>query len=48
MVVFPERIRTEEVNYDNAKLASIPKGGHILNAVVEGVTEEVRRMLDET
>ena len=48
MVVFPERIRTDQVNYDNAKLASIPKGGHILNAAVEGVTAEVQKMLDQT
>ncbi len=47
MVVFPERIRPNEVNYDNAKLATIPKGGHILDAVVAGVTERVQQMLDE-
>ena len=47
MVVFPQRIRTGEVNYDNAKLATIPKGGEILNAVVAGVTEQVQQMLDE-
>ena len=46
MVVFPERIRTGEVNYDNAKLATIPKGGQILDAVVAGVTERVQQMLD--
>jgi len=48
MVVFPERIRTDQINFDNAKLASIPKGGHILNAAVEGVTAEVQKMLDQT
>ena len=47
MVAFPDRIRTDQVNYDNAKLASIPKGGQILNAVVEGVTERVQQMLAE-
>ena len=44
---FLQRIRTGEVNYDNAKLATIPKGGEILNAVVAGVTERVQQMLNE-
>ena len=47
MVTFPQRIRLDQINYDSAQLASIPKGGHILNAVVEGVAEEVRQMLGE-
>ncbi len=47
MVAFPQRIRADQVNYDSAQLASIPKGGFILNAVVEGVVGEVRQMLDE-
>ena len=47
MVNFPERIRTDQINYDNAKIATIPKGGHILNAIIEGVTGKVQEMLDE-
>ncbi len=47
MVSFPERIRTNQVNFDNAKLATIPKGGQILNAIIEGVTGRVEQMLDE-
>ena len=47
MVLFPERIRSDQVNYDNAMKASVPKGGHILNAVVDGVCGEVQKMLDE-
>ena len=46
MVSFPERIRGDQINYDNAKLATIPKGGHILNAIIDGVTEQVQQMLN--
>ncbi len=46
MVLFPERIRTDQINYDNAKKASVPKGGQILNAVVDGVSGEIQKMLD--
>ena len=48
MLAFPERIRTDEISYENAKRASLPKGGHILDAVVEGVSGEVRKMLEST
>jgi creatinine amidohydrolase len=47
MVAFPHRIRSDEVTYDSAQLATIPKGGHILNTVVDGVVDRVRQMLDE-
>ena len=46
MIAFPQRIRSDQIAYDSAKLATIPKGGHILNVVVEGVTERVRQMLE--
>lgn len=46
MIAFPQRIRTDQINYDNAKHASIAKGGHILEAVVEGVTKEIQHMLN--
>ena len=45
MVAFPERIRPDAVNYDSAMLASIPKGGQILNAVVDGVAGKVSELL---
>ena len=45
MVAFPHRIRQDQINYENAKLASIPKGGNILNAVLHGVAEQVCQML---
>ncbi len=48
MIAFPQRIRSDQITYDSAKLATIPKGGHILNVVVEGVTARVSEMLDET
>ncbi|HCK12767.1 TPA: hypothetical protein DHW51_01495 [Candidatus Poribacteria bacterium] len=47
MVVFPQRIRQDQINYENAKLASIPKGGHILDAVINGVAEQVCEMLGQ-
>lgn len=47
MVAFPERIRSDQVNYDSAQLATIPKGGNILHTVVESVAGEVQQMLDE-
>ena len=46
MVAFPQRIRSDQINYDSAKLATIPKGGHILNTVVDGVVARVRQMLE--
>jgi len=46
MVAFPQRIRSDQITYDSAKLATLPKGGHILNVVVEGVIERVRQMLE--
>jgi creatinine amidohydrolase len=48
MVAFPERIRPDQVNYDSAKLAALPKGGQIMHAVIEGVVQRVRAMLEET
>ena len=47
MVNFPDRIRDDQINYENAKLATIPKGGHILSAIIDGVTEQVQQMLDQ-
>ena len=46
MLVFPERVRMDEMNYENALQGTVPKGGHILEAVVEGVSGEVQRMLE--
>ena len=46
MVAFPERIRSNQITYDSAELATIPKGTYILNAVVEGVIEHVQQMLE--
>ena len=46
MVAFPERVRSDQINYDRAQLATIPKGGHILHAVLEGVAGEVGKMLE--
>jgi creatinine amidohydrolase len=46
MVAFPERIRPDCVNYDSAQLATIPKGGLILDAVVAGVAGEMQKLLD--
>ncbi len=48
MLAFPERIRTDRINYENAKKASLPKGGHILDAVVKGISVEVRKMLEDS
>ncbi|MAE60470.1 MAG: hypothetical protein CMJ49_03835 [Planctomycetaceae bacterium] len=45
MIAFPQRIRVDQMNYDNAKRATIAKGGHILDAVVAGVSGEVELML---
>ena len=47
MVAFPQRIRPDQVNYESAQLATIPKGGNILHTVVESVAGEVQQMLDE-
>ena len=47
MVAFPERVRPEEISYESATLASLPKGGHILAAAVEGVAQQVEQMLAE-
>lgn len=46
MVAFPERIRPDAVNYDSAQLASIPKGGLVLDAVLSGVAGELQKLLD--
>ena len=43
---FPERVRADEVNYENAQKATVAKGGAILDAVVEGVAGEVLSLLD--
>lgn len=43
--LFPERIRTEAMTYDNARKASAAKGGAILEAVVEGVAAEMAALL---
>ncbi len=45
MLAFPERIRSGEINYQNALKATLPKGGHILDAVLEGVSAEIEEML---
>ena len=47
MVNFPDRIRGDQINYENAKLATIPKGGHILSAIIDGVAEQVQQMLGQ-
>ena len=47
MVAFPQRIRPDQVNYESALRATIPKGGNILHTVVESVAGEVQQMLDE-
>jgi creatinine amidohydrolase len=46
MVAFPERIRAGSVNYDSAQLATIAKGGLIMEAAVEGVAGEMQKLLD--
>ena len=46
MALFPERIRTDTINFENAKKATTAKGGAILEAVVEGVAGEMRTLLD--
>ena len=45
--VFPEYIRENAMTYDRAKLATEEKGRAILEAVIEGVSEEVRGWLDQ-
>jgi creatinine amidohydrolase len=45
MLAFPQRIRTDEMTYENALKATLPKGGQILDAVVNGVSGEVEKML---
>lgn len=47
VLVFPERVRVDEIRYENALRGTVSKGGHILEAVVEGVSGEVRGMLGE-
>ena len=47
MVVSPENIRPDEVNYEAAQLASITKGGQILEAVVAGVAGELQELLND-
>ena len=46
MALFPERVRVEAIDYENAQKATTAKGGAILEAVVEGVTDEMRTLLD--
>ena len=43
---FPQRVRVDGVNYENAKKASLDKDKAILQAVVDGVAGEVEAMLD--
>ena len=45
MLAFPERIRTDQINYDNALKATLPKGGLILDAVLDGVSGALAEML---
>ena len=45
MLAFPERIRRDEINYDNALKATLPKGGLILDAVLDGVSRKIEEML---
>ena len=46
MALFPERVRVEAMNFENAQKATTAKGGAILEAVVAGVTTEMRTLLD--
>ena len=46
MLVFPERVRQDQITYENALKGTVPKGGHILDAVVEAVAGQVQRMLE--
>jgi len=48
MVAFPERIRAGCIEFESAKLATIPKGGLIMDAVINGVAGEVQKLLDHT
>ena len=45
MLAFPERIRTDQINYDNALKATLPKGALILDAVLDGVSGALAEML---
>ncbi|MEE3258550.1 MAG: creatininase family protein [Candidatus Latescibacterota bacterium] len=45
MLAFPERIRTDQINYDNALKATLPKGGLILDVVLDGVSGALEEML---
>ena len=44
---FETGIRPDEVNYESAQLASVTKGGQILEAVVAGVAGELQELLDD-
>ncbi len=46
MIAFPERIRVDCIEFESAKLATLPKGGLIMDAVVNGVAGEVQKLLD--
>ena len=46
MVAFPEHIRADRIEFEPAKLATIPKGGLIMDAVVNGVADEVQKLLE--
>ena len=46
LLVFPERVRRDQITYESALKGTVPKGGHILDAVVEAVAGEVQRVLE--
>jgi len=46
MVVFPERVRPDAVSYESAQLASMAKGGMIMEAVLDGVAGELEKLLE--
>ena len=44
--LFPQRVHSDVVNYENAQKATVAKGGAILDAVIEGVAGEMQSALD--
>ena len=44
--LFPQRVRSDVVNYENAQKAPPAKGGAIPDAVVEGIAGEMQSVLD--
>ena len=46
LALFPERIRVDSINFDNAKKATTAKGGAILEAVIDGVAGEMQGLLE--